>query len=143
MTPIVILIALGLLVCAALIGNREARLAALGKATALALYIGVNGLWLGPSSPGALLVAGALGVYWALLIVRAGATWLVWLLVSQGVQLMVQGLASIGWLTDPFATSTMVAVLVVQVIAIVCAASFEASGRLRPGYVSLLGAGDR
>jgi hypothetical protein len=143
MSPLAQLISLALLVVAALVGRREARLAALGKVTALGLYLGVDGLWAGPTSTGALAVAGAVGVYWALLVVRSGAPWLAVLLVSQGLQLMVQGAALIGLATASQALAAVGAALIVQVVAIASAATMEGSRRFRPRYVSLLGAGER
>jgi hypothetical protein len=143
MSPVALLISLVLLVVAALVGRREARLAALGKVTALGLYLGVDGLWAGPASPGALAVAGALGVYWALLVVRSGAPWLALLLVTQGLQLMVQGATLFGLATPAQALAAVGGALVVQVIVIACAATMEGSRRFRPRYVPLLGAGER
>lgn len=119
-----VLLSLAILALSAVVlfGSGAPRLAAVGKVFTLTVYMVLNGDWIQSLSPPGLLLAALLAAYWIVLLVRTQERWLAPLILSQAVQMAVQGLVVLKVLSAS-AGAVWVSFVVMFQVAVVISAS--------------------
>lgn len=119
-----VLLSLAILTLCAIVlfGAGVPRLAAVGKLFTLTVYMVLDGDWAQSLSPPGLLLAALLAAYWIVLLVRTQDRWLAPLILSQAVQMAVQGLAVLKVVSAPLAAVWIAFVVIFQVAVVIFAA---------------------
>jgi hypothetical protein len=102
-----------------LFGAGVPRLASVGKVFTLTIYMALDGDWVQSLTTPGLMLAALLAAYWVGLLVRTQERWVALLILSQAVQMAVQGLVVLRLVPASVASIWVAVVVLFQVIVIV------------------------